>query len=297
MPPKDTLGLKPHLNENAKLKLRRDRFKEPLKDRLSFGLVSRGDSSLQSSAEKRTEFFEQILDTFSTLKSEQGDTFLNLSSSNSPLGASSKRSEPSLEIAAMLRRLRTLREALLAHKPDDFTKRVFLFSIRVAAPVRHYETYVASSLYLLNYASDLLTPSEEREISWILIVHTSHCNGDNYRALRLFFKHLSERRDASLYNLLLAWINADYHTWLQHFNTESDAGIHAIMTFGADRMMQHMISSVSSSYFTFPIMSVEDLLPRGEKWSSFKERFAIKWTEDETNLIVRPRGKPTKAPN
>lgn len=292
MPPRESPETSKSSKENAKLRLRWARFNTNPENQKSFGLVSRGDSSLQSSSRKRIQFFDEILKSFKAFEANQPDS--NDSNKLSSL-ESLKKTEPEPEISSTLRNLRTLREALLAHKPDDFTKRVFLFSIRIAATVRHYETYVASILFLLNNARHLLTPSEEQEIAWILIVHTSHFNGDNYRSLLLFFKYLSEQTNVYLYNLLQAWINDDYYTWLQHFNTESNLGIHAIMTFGVDRMMKCMINSVSNSYFTFPKKNVKHLLPRGENWLEFKKTYDIKWEEDEVNILVRPRGKPVKA--
>lgn len=276
MPPKSPLEHHAdHDNQSNKLQLRWSRFKTKPHNLNSFGLVSRGDTALQKSAEARAQYFDEIISSFKPASVDAIESSL---------------AQISPEISQTLRKLRTLREALLKHKPDNFTKGVFLFSIRVGATVGHYQTYVASIMYLLNTACDLLTESEKLEIIGLLILHVSHCNHDNSRALRLFHENLSPSQDMLLYKVLLAWVNQDYYTWLRIYNNENDPAIYAIMSLGVEKMMSHMIECMSSSYFTYPKGSIKDTIPRGISWNDFKELYAVKWTEKDGTITIRSRG-------
>lgn len=269
--------------EEDRLKRRWTRFRQH--EKAPSGLASRGDKTLQTNADQCLKFFDEILKSFESFKDSPPQDPVPLAAPHTP--------PP--EMAATLRNLRVLREALLVRKPDTFTKKVFLFSIRVGATVRHYETYIASSLYLLDKALHLLTLSERQEIGTLLVVHESHCNGDNYRAMILFFEHLDGTRDAHVYGLLQAWVCGDYHSWLRFYNNECDPAIHAIMSFGIDRMMRRMVNCMSCAYFTYPKKKIEGMMPRGERWADFKEKMLVSWTEDGGDLVIRSRSaKKTK---
>lgn len=285
--------------------LRRSRFNaRPHTDgpRLDYGLLSRGDNTLKDSSERRKQFFQEILKgkVFQHLPKDNvliaGDSEPSTKSLglHGPYGGFGGNAEIPAEVASTLKKIRALREALVAYPPDLFTKEVFLYSIRVAASARHYETYVPCTLYLLDKAHDLLSRDEEREIVRLLILHISHCNGDNYRALNFFFKYLQTEENANLYALLQAWITEDYYNWLLYFKETSDAGCRAILTFGLDKMVNHMVQSMNSAYFSYPIDAIEKLLPEVETWDSFKKRFSIVWPEDDGILTIRTRAKRTE---
>lgn len=253
-----------------------------------FGLVSRGDKSLQNSQESRVQFFDAIVKSQEHFEKEYSSQKGNLCEQQLKQAVSVDMEMPP-EVAKTLHNLRILREALLKHKPDEFHKRVFLYSIRISASVCHYETYVASILYLLSTGQKTLNEDENREIVSLLVLHVSHSNNENYKALKMFFEYLDMDRDRPLYNLLQAWITDDYHTWIQHYNNESNLATHAVMSFGANRVFRLMVERMSKSYFSFPMKDAGSFLPRGENYPEFKKKYAFTWTDSKGIITIRSR--------
>lgn len=304
-----------HFNKSQtqdKMELRRARFNNiPPKSSKYYGLASKGDTTLQTSEIKRIEYFDEIVKSYTSFEQQEiEEKVKNLTFNGEDTGCEkykeigqkeqfgggflADRHEPPPEVAATLRRLRILREALMAHEPDEFCKKVFLFSVRVSAKFRQFETYVASILYLMNNLQGLLTAAQKTEIVTILILHVSHCNLDNHRALDLFFQHLDILENKQLYGLLQAWITNDYYNWIKAYNNEKDSAISAVLSFGLERMCRSMIECMSGAYFTYPFKDMGAILPKGINWEGFKRRFEIKWTEMDGNLTIRTRTKPIK---
>lgn len=293
--------------EANRMELRRARFnKMPPKTSKDYGLASKGDKTLLNSEKKRIEYFDEIVAAYTAFqndKKKERVKNLNIHGKDTqieqlgPFGGRflADRQDPPPEVAATLRRLRILREALMAHAPDDFCKNVFLFSIRVSAKCCQFETYVASILYLVNEASELLTAAEKTEIVSLLILHVSHCNRDTHQAMSLFFQHLDVQRNHDLYRLLQAWIAEDYYYWMKAFNEETDESISAIMSFGLARIGRVMVECFGAAFFTYPLKDMEGLLPKGIDWNVFKRCFDINWTEADGSVTIRTRAKPVKS--
>lgn len=308
---------KDYMNDNSKLldekteekaRLRRIRFQKD-QERLdqakskNYGFVSRGeDNRLQRSSKEREEFFHDILKLFIVFcnESSMGDEIRHFIEEEIEMESKvPDAGKGKVTIESILSSLRKLREALLACKPDSFTKKVFLFSIRVTSTLGHYQTYVPSILYLLNH-QELLEPLELEEIASILILHTSHFNNQNARALEMCFKYLNPKETqtkslatSNVYVILQAWIQRDYHTWIARFNTELNSSFIAILRFGITTMVKHTVKCISLSYYNLSKVHFEKrMLPNGMTYDSFKVKYDVSWQEQESqplNLIIKKR--------
>lgn len=243
----------------AQKQQRRARFLHKPKE--DYGFVSRGDDNrLQASEKARRDYFDSILESF-----DSGD-----------------------DNSAVLAGLRKVREALLHRKPDEFAKSVFLFSVRVGSTLGHYQTYIPSINYLLSEAQSLLSESEREEIAALLVLHVSHCNNDGARALSVFHEHF-ESKHTKTYRALMAWIQQDYVLWLSLYNAETNPSHFAVMTLGLQRMMEHMVVCFDAAFFTYSKHDFESLLPKATTWATFREKYGVKWEEQEEVLVIRRR--------
>lgn len=277
-----------------------------------YGFVSRGeDSRLQNSEKAQREYFEWVLQTFEGYRGQpEGDAEgktgkggnaggadkkdskkvhqMEKNASNGEIKGSINKRRSSGSIDSTLAALRKLREAMLHQKPTQFSVKVHLFSVRVSAPVSHYQTYIPSINYLL--ASGLLTADELEEVATLLVLHVSHHNYQNEKAFRIFNQHLLRDKNSHLHSVLVAWTTGDYHTWLAKFDGECDHCIHAIMAGGLAKMMGHMVTCMTKSYFTLATREFEEkFLPKGMSQSDFMDKYAQQWKEEEGRVVMRQR--------
>lgn len=262
-----------------------------------YGYISRGeDNRLQRSNKDRVEFFNSIVSSFiryankqtSSSLSKDFDKLIN-KSGILPLSLNTSDLEPST-IDSTLTNLRKLREALLHEKTDQFSKKVFLFSIRVAVNIGHYQTYVPSIMHLLHPNNSLLLSDlEKQEISTLLVLHIAHFNHENSKALHLYFKYINKAEIKTL-QILKSWINGDYYDWILFYNSETDNGKASIMKFGLDHMVSHMVKSITKSYFTFNLQDFEaHYLPNGSSYTELCEKYKTNWKLDHSSIVVRER--------
>ncbi|EAZ62997.2 predicted protein [Scheffersomyces stipitis CBS 6054] len=277
-----------------------------------YGFVSRGeDNRLQKSSNERESYFKQILmnfieycssNTSSTLSDKishfiEKDELSELTADTNNSGESLKHS---ITIDTILNSLRKLREALLFAIPNEFSKKVFLFSIRISAAIGHHQTYIPCIMYLLSYykanKESVVTMEEVEEITTLLVLHLAHFNNSNSKALRLYFEYLHKidnSKTGKTFEVLQSWIYRDYYSWMKHYNMETDNAKASIMKFGLSTMVKHVIDCVSKSYFTITKHQLEQtLLPRGYTYESLVESYNLTWKGDEKNnqvIIVRDR--------
>lgn len=286
------------LTEKQKQQARKERFapenersRSPALDILAahrkYGFVSRGEESrLQKSVQAQREYFDWILETFRQV--EKAGLALSPSSTEAFRGGAwSQQSSANSE--QVLTSLRKLREALLHQKPCEFSKKVYLFSVRVSSAVGHYQTYVPSIQYLLGDARMLLSATERSEVASILVLHVSHRNERNSEALGLFFTHLDAEKDARTLATVLAWAQGDYHAWMSLYNSESDHLVFAVMSMGLPRMMQHMVACFGDSFFTYKMTDFKECLPKGVTWEAFKEKYGVTWELEDDTVHIRRR--------
>ncbi|SGZ51580.1 CIC11C00000001112 [Sungouiella intermedia] len=284
-----------------------------------YGFVSRGeDSRLQHSEEAQREYFEWILQTFegnkttvkdfkasgsmkevqngnqTSQKDQKKDNIVadgrstSNQDKNTSASAENAKERATGSIDSTLAALRKLREAMLHQKPTEFSVKVHLFSVRVAAPVGHYQTYIPSINYLLS--SGLLTSDEKNEIATLLVLHVSHHNHQDEKAFRIFQQYHLQEKSSHLYSVLVAWSTGDFYRWLAMFNGENDPCIYSIMTGGLSKMMGHMVLCMTQAYFTLLTREFEDkFLPRGMLVGEFLEKYALKWKIEEGSVVIRDR--------
>lgn len=228
-----------------------------------FGFASRGDLRLQNSVAEQRAFFDRT---------------------TGALLAGS-------DIDAVLADLRKLREAMLHAGPSRFLKKVFLFSVRVAAPAGRYQTVVPCLTYLLELRAALLLTGEEKlELVSLLALHISHVAGDTPRALALFFAHTGRDQAPRLWETLVSWARGDYYTWLQKYNSEPDPATFRAMTSGLGDIMRRMVHSLTCAYFQISRSEFETkFLPAGVTLATFMEEYAPHWELKEDTIVFRRR--------
>lgn len=194
-------------------------------------------------------------------------------------------------VDSTLNALRKLREALLHQKPTQFSIKVHLFSVRASGPVCHYQTYVPSINYLLSSAH-MLSESELKEMASILVLHVSHINRANESAFRLFHQYLDASSDKKVFSILHAWVSGNYAAWLRMYNLETDHTVHAIMKGGLVKVMAHMVSCMTKSYFTMDASDFDQkCLPGGVSRAEFLSVYAPSWREEDGTVVIRQRRK------
>ncbi|CUM47386.1 uncharacterized protein AC631_01259 [Debaryomyces fabryi] len=288
------------LVDEEKLKLRKSRFSNDNKNykstKVQYGYVSRGeDNRLQKSHSERLHFFNHIVNSF--IRYSNANTASDLSrdfdrfiskSDIPPDDSAGILEEPTID--SILNNLRKLREALLHERANAFTKKVFLFSIRVSVNMGHYQTYIPSITYLLHSNNSLLLEDvEKQEIATILVLHTAHFNEENSKALQLYFKYINPSEIKTM-KILKSWINSDYYNWIQYYNSETDNGKAFVMKFGLPRMAHHMINAINKSYFSFKLKDFQDIyLPNGLSYAQLSDKYKTNWKLDNDTIIVRER--------
>lgn len=240
--------------ETAKLKDRKSRFATPVKD--EYGYVSRGElNELQTDENARKAYFDDI---------QRLD-----------------RAKPN----RILDSLRKLREAILHLEADEFTKEVYMFSFKFSVSQGTYQTYIPCGQYLLRHKL-LLTTEEILKIAKVIILHVSHCNHDNGRAMLLFFEYYTALDP--LYLVLESWILEDYNTWNNLFRAEKDEGCSRVMSLGLPKMMSHMARCLTLLYFTMGVEDMSKLL--GERLvSQFIDDWKTGWTVENGIVTIRRR--------
>lgn len=297
-----------------------------------YGFVSRGEENrLQRSAPDREQFFQQILKDFvefcnqnpgkvlqqlvNTLGADSGSkshlnnvndgsegsshTEENSGSILSQLGITSSKAMAS-SLSSILSSLRKLREALLHSPLEDFTKRVYLFLIRLSALTNHYQTYLPCITYLLrDRPISILSKLEYTEISTLLVLHTCHFNNNHSAALAYYYRYLQgpdgqDKTNIDTLRIVLSRVHNDYHTWIQLYNVQSDHACAALMRMGLNSVLSSMVETISKSYFSLDFNHLEKhMLPRGIDFKYLQANCKISWTCSESTVIVRPRKSRT----
>lgn len=177
-----------------------------------------------------------------------------------------------------------LREALLKFAPDEFAKSVFLYSVRIATRVGHYQTYVPSINYLLKHSS-ILSSTELTEVASIFALHLAHFSNDNETALSIQFKYA--KNDIKLQRILRAWRITDYFTWIELYEAERDVLYHRMMEYGADKMIKHSIKCIQKSYFQLPDSYVNQLFHMDLQ--TLNTRYSCGWELKDKTVVIRTR--------
>lgn len=297
-------------NDLVRARARLARFsKSPTKGTSpQYGLVSKGgDARLQSSARERERYFDHIIrcfidycniDSLSAALRQFVDESITsnfLKNSDSARETIPLKPQP---IQSILLSLRKLRESLLSCERDTFTKKVYLLSIRIAANIGHYETYIPSILYLLQSPRSL-SKQELTEIVLLLALHQAHYTDANSEALATLYKYSTDNRDwkaNKTFAIIQAYIHKDYYAWISLYNSETDSCKHRMMQFGESKILTQMAVVFTQSYFSILLPAFEEtFLPDDMVATSFIKNVkeASSWQIDDTTLVFRQRAGAT----
>lgn len=278
----------------------------------SYGFISRGESSaLQHSRKEREKYFETIIDNFtkycegnscSSLSQEfrkyidrEGEKDKKVNKGHEHESQKEKENHllhnTNTSIDSILLSLRKLREALINIPIDDFTIKVFLLSIRIAANVGHYQTYVPAINFLLAHKNHLET-QEHHEIATLLVLHIVHFNNDYHKATSLYFKHFTNNGRTKLLTIIQSWFLNDYYNWVKLYNSEVDNARSRIMSFGVKSIISTIITTLELAYFNIDCNYLnQKILPNGVDLTILQESYGVKWVVKDNNVVIRERRK------
>ncbi|KAI5970315.1 hypothetical protein CANMA_000668 [Candida margitis] len=291
------------MTEDEKMAKRRERFSVKKNDNNKqshiYGLLSRGeDTRLKESETLREEYFLVILHQFITYTSTNtsktlSEAFKKIKDSDPKDIESAQSLKPDKEIEtkavtmeSLSMSLRKLRESLLHLSPSPFHKKVFLFSTRISYCCGQYQTYIPSINYLLSHKDDLvLSKSEVEEVAVILALHLTHFNNDMPQAIQAYFRYIPNRKD--ILQIIQAWIQKDYYTWIRIYNSVESFAVKSMMKLGLPKMINQMIKSLSSSYFSMKKSVIQsELLPDDLEYDDLVTVYKVNWTVDDAGLVT-----------
>lgn len=286
--------------ELEKLKKRQARFAtSPAPNKYNYGLISRGeDNSLQNDEQAQQEFFSYIVAQFINYcdlnaSSKLHDEITKVISDEDIKSSESIERQPdkaTSTIDSILISIRKLREALLYSKPNEFSKKVFLFSVRISAIIGEFRTYIPSISYLLRNHKQLeLSQVELEEIVTLLVLHHVHKTEDHCAAVKLYFQYIPQK--IMIHKIIQCWIRNDYYGWFKLYDSQSDNCIIAIMQLGLDKMIHRFISTYSMAYFTIAKQDLEHSLPRGILYDDLVNKYGVKWKLNDHTVVIRDRSK------
>lgn len=265
-----------------------------------YGLLSRGeDSRLANNEEEQKKYFAAIQRRYirfcydagdgAVLKAalravEKTDSFQEEETGGNKgdkVKEDRKGNPPAID--SIIMSLRKLREAMIAQTPSEFTKAVFLFSVRVTSTMGHYQSYVPSVLKLLEvHATVPLTNAEVQEVCGIYALYLSIVSGCSSEAYLVLDRN--DWKDSRLLSILRAWDTKDYVSWAQLCRTESDLGRSKIMQSGDPHMAMEGLKRIGKTYFSIHVDELEKLL--GWKWAAIKKELNCGWREEDGGRIV-----------
>lgn len=251
-----------------------------------YGFVSRGETRLKESESERRKYFAVIVLSFLKLCDEATRTEVRERIDVNSIHSS----DGNMTMDGVLTSLRKLREAILGTKPSSFSKKVLLFSVRVAVPLGHYQTYVPSITQLLAPGVDI-SRDERQELVVLLLLHWAHFSNENSRALLLLLRGCPEDTRTRL--LLQSWIGNDYYRWLNLYKAEEDTLRVRIMKFGLPKVLQHLVNAINVSYFNLPLAVLQEYLPQDMLVQDLVA-YGAQWLVDGSNVVIRVR-KTAKA--
>lgn len=265
------------------LQRRKNRFEVKTQTH-DYGFVSRGETRLQDSETERRKYFELIALSFFKLCDEATKADMQT------IAGVVDHKEGNMTMDGVLTSLRKLREALLGSQPSSFSKTVLLFSVRVAAPLGHYQTYVPSIVQLLGPGVNL-SDQERQELIVLLLLHWAHFSNENSRAIQLLVRGCPD--DTRTHLLLQSWITKDYYRWLNLYNAEEDNLRTTILKFGLPAVLRHMVKATNASYYNLPLSLLRDYLPLDVLVDDLKN-YGAHWHVEGANAVIRSR--KTKTP-
>lgn len=317
----DSVNLKKSSKKETKHKLLKFVPSHENEFRLSkYGFKSRGNSGeLLNTDEKKEIFFKQILTMFvyysnninSFELKEILSQFLDSNNYEEKKDYSffcySKNwlKEKNISIDTVLDLLRKLRETLISREPDNFTKKVYMFSIRISSILGIYQTYIPSIMFLLDSYynnNEFLHQNELEEIVTILVLHLSHFKNQNEYAFYYYFKYLHSNNNKNnnfdnfkLLDILKSWVQKNYCIWIRLYNSESDNSKSAIMRFGLNTILNHLVACVNKSYFKLKLKELENnILPNDISCKHIIKKYNLSWKIVDDEVIIRDRNLAKK---
>ncbi|RLV88996.1 hypothetical protein JA1_005407 [Spathaspora sp. JA1] len=293
----------PHQRKNNKKNVKEEKHDNKQEQRkarfatttnnLEYGFVSRGeDNRLQQSADDRQRYFISIIRQFIRFHSQTQIGDIHSLVNEGDIQSANTMVEPettttNITMDSILLSVRKLREALLYSKPTPFHKKVFLFSLRLAAIMGHYQTYIPSINYLLHHNKTQLelTTDEIEEIATLLILHLVHFNQDLSRAIDVYFKYVPSNKP--LFDIIQAWIHHDFVKWFHLMSIQGDPYKLAIMKLGKDKMIKWLIASIGVSMYRVDKKWLEMEICSGEiNVENLLTKFGSTWRVEEDGMVV-----------
>lgn len=188
-------------------------------------------------------------------------------------------------IDKILSSLRKLREATLPQTPDDFSKRVFMFSTKVSILAKSYHSYHPALSHLLGPYYHLLSDKEHAELAAFQVLHLSHFNFGLNEAYNYHFSEISHNRHIE--QIVNCLGSDDKFAWIKLYQSEKSPYNKALMSFAYDRIMRGLISNIGKAYMMISKPALESMV--GVPLETLKENYSCGWLLEDDKVIIRKR--------
>ena len=286
------------LRNTSTLARRAKKFEIPTTQE-DYGLLSRGeDTRLVNNEEEQKKYFGAIQRHYirfcydagdgSVLKAalkavekSQAESWDTDQKGGKRVGDKDRSKKPAID--SIIMSLRKLREAMIAQKPSEFMKTVFLFSVRVTSTMGHHASYVPSVIKLMEIHEVLpLTNAEIQEVCGVYALYLVVVAGDVVRGYQVLDQN--DWKDSRLQAVLRAWVTKDSVSWARLYATETDLGRSKMMQSGDAHMAMEGLKRVGRSYFFIQTTELEKMI--GWKWPAIQKDLGCGWRQEEDGRII-----------
>lgn len=208
--------------------------------------------------------------------------------------ADSATSAAQTELHTLIHSMRKLREAMVAsQRYDAFAQRAYVFIIRTAILVRHFQSYHPALLYLLRviHPRRPLSAPELHEFVGYYILDLCCRQGDLHAAYDVRIRH--GYKDRRLDKVLHAIVHDDWVTFWR-MRRAVDGHQRALMEHKVNAMRVHVLKCLGKTYMTVE----REYLERSAvmEWRSLVKKCGVGWELDPKGELVTIRKPKVKAP-
>lgn len=194
------------------------------------------------------------------------------------------------DLSVLIMAMRKLREGIVASKRiDNFSIQAYIFCIRLAILLKHYESYHPAILYLLRnmHTFHPLSTVELQEFTGYLVLDLA-CRQQDF-AQAYATRHAYNLRDSKVDATLGALVHDDYHMFWK-IKRSVDGYKAKLMEFAESGMRMHALKCLGRSYLTIDIGSLERLT--NTTWLDLKHQHDVGWELEGIKVIIRrPKGR------
>lgn len=230
--------------------------------------------------------------SISSTPSGSNDSSVTLSAidSSSLLSYSIEGLASTKDLSVLVMAMRKLREGIVASKRvDNFSIQAYIFCIRLAILLKHYESYHPAILYLLRKMHILrsLSKTELQEFAGYLVLDLA-CRQQDF-AQAYATRHAYTLHDSKVDATLGALVHDDYHKFWK-VKRSVDGHKAKLMEFADVSMRMQALKCLGRSYLTIDVGFLERVTDT--TWPDLKHQHNVGWELEGSKVVIRkPKGR------